>query len=100
MNVILLFCCTFDPLFIKARSDHCIVFLRTSLTRDGLIPILQFLTLFKKWLFFLTMFEKSRNGDTLGPVELIVLLEQVYQGDWREQDDQGEVHIHHHIWNE
>ena len=30
--------------------------------------------------------EKSRNGDTLGPVELIVWPEQGNQGDWREQD--------------
>ena len=29
---------------------------------------------------------KSRNGDTLGPVELIVWPEQGNQGDWREQD--------------
>ena len=36
--------------------------------------------------------EKSRNGDTLGPVELIVWpAEQGNQGDWREQDDQGDV---------
>ena len=34
--------------------------------------------------------KKSRNGDTLGPVELNVWLEQ---GDRREQDDQGEVSI-------
>ena len=32
--------------------------------------------------------EKSRNGDTLGPVELIVWPEQANQGDQREQDDQ------------
>ena len=40
--------------------------------------------------------QKSRNGDTLGPVELNVGLEQGNQGDqgdWREQDDQGEVSI-------
>ena len=37
--------------------------------------------------------KKSRNGDTLGPVELIVWPEQGYQGDLREQDDQGEVSI-------
>ena len=37
--------------------------------------------------------EKSRNGDTLGPVELIVWPEQGNQGDWREQDGQGEVSI-------
>ena len=37
--------------------------------------------------------KKSRNGDTLGPVELIVWLEQGNQGDQREQDDQGEVSI-------
>ena len=30
--------------------------------------------------------KKSRNGDTLGPVELIVWPEQGNQGDWREQD--------------
>ena len=33
--------------------------------------------------------KKSRNGDTLGPVELIVWPEQAYQGDQSEQDDQG-----------
>ena len=33
--------------------------------------------------------EKSRNGDTLGHVELIVWPEQGNQGDWREQHDQG-----------
>ena len=37
--------------------------------------------------------EKSRNGDTLGPVELIVWPEQGNQDDCREQDDQGEVSI-------
>ena len=37
--------------------------------------------------------KKSRNGDTLGPVELIVWPEQANQGDLREQDDQGEVSI-------
>ena len=37
--------------------------------------------------------EKSQNGDTLGTVELIVLPEQGNQGDWREQDGQGEVSI-------
>ena len=37
--------------------------------------------------------EKSRNGDTLGPVELIVCPEQGNQGDWCEQDDHGEVSI-------
>ena len=43
--------------------------------------------------------KKSRNGDTLGPVELNVWLEQGNQGDQgdqgdrREQDDQGEVSI-------
>ena len=63
MNVILLFCCTFDPHFIKARSDHCIVFLRTSLTRDGLIPILQFFDIVQKGVnAFFTMLEKCRNG--------------------------------------
>ena len=35
--------------------------------------------------------KKSRNGDKLGPVELIVWPEQADQGDQREQDDQGEV---------
>ena len=39
------------------------------------------------------MSKKSRNGDTLGRVELIVWLEQGNQGDQREQDDQGEVSI-------
>ena len=33
-----------------------------------------------------TDYQKSRNGDTLGLVELIVWLEQGNQGDWREQD--------------
>ena len=37
--------------------------------------------------------KKSRNGDTLGPVELIVWPEQGNQGDWREHDGQGEVSI-------
>ena len=37
--------------------------------------------------------KKSRNGDTLGPIELIVGPEQGNQGDWRELDDQGEVSI-------
>ena len=37
--------------------------------------------------------KKSRNGDTPGPVELIVWLEQGYQGDWHEQDDQGQVSL-------
>ena len=40
-----------------------------------------------------SLLKKSRNGDTLGPVELIVWLEQANQGDRREQDDQGEVSI-------
>ena len=35
---------------------------------------------------FGTCSEKSRNGDTLGPVELIVWPEKGNQGDWREQD--------------
>ena len=30
--------------------------------------------------------KKSRNGDTLGPVELIIWPEQGNQGDWWEQD--------------
>ena len=38
-------------------------------------------------------YQKSRNGDTLGPVELIVWLEQGNQGDWLEHDGQGEVSI-------
>ena len=33
--------------------------------------------------------KKSRNGDTLDPVELIVWPKQGNQGDWHEQDDQG-----------
>ena len=40
--------------------------------------------------------KKSRSGDTLGPVELILWTEQSNQGDQgdrREQDDQGEVSI-------
>ena len=40
-----------------------------------------------------TSLQKSRNGDTLGPVELIVWPEEDNQGDLREQDDQGEVSI-------
>ena len=36
--------------------------------------------------FVLVFDKKSRNGDTLGPVELIVWPEQGNQGDWREQD--------------
>ena len=43
------------------------------------------------WVEIHTRNEKSRNGDTLGPVELIVWPEQGNQGDLREQDDQGEV---------
>ena len=35
--------------------------------------------------------KKSRNGDTLGPVEVILWPEQGNQGDRCEQDDQGEV---------
>ena len=48
------------------------------------------------FLYFGKELKKSRNGDTLGPVELNVGLEQGNQGDqgdWREQDDQGEVSI-------
>ena len=52
---------------------------------------MQFLILFKNGFFFKLCLKNPQNGDTLGPVELIVWLEQVYQGDWREQDDQGEV---------
>ena len=37
--------------------------------------------------------EKSRNGDTLGPVELILKPEQGDLGDWRKQDYEGEVSI-------
>ena len=37
--------------------------------------------------------KKSRNSDTLGPVELIVWPEKGNQGDWSEQDGQGEVSI-------
>ena len=43
--------------------------------------------------------QKSRNGDTLGHAELIIRPEHCNQGDhfdqgdWREQDDQGEVSI-------
>ena len=37
--------------------------------------------------------KKSRNGDTLDLVELIVWPKQGNQGDWHEQDDQGEVSI-------
>ena len=42
---------------------------------------------------FESIFKKSRNSDTLSPVELIVWPEQGNQGDQREQDDQGEVSI-------
>ena len=38
------------------------------------------------WYFYQLLSKKSRNGDTLSPVELIVWLEQGNQGDWREQD--------------
>ena len=44
--------------------------------------------------------KKSRNGDTLSPVELIVWPEQGNQGDQREQDDQGELRYLSSIWNE
>ena len=45
--------------------------------------------------------QKSRNGDTFGPVELIVWPEQANQGDRREQDDHWPGWgIYHHIWNE
>ena len=37
--------------------------------------------------------KKSRSGDTLGPVELIVWPEQGNWGDWCEQDGQDEVSI-------
>ena len=37
--------------------------------------------------------KKSRNGDTLGPIELIVWPEQGNQGDWLEHNGQGEVSI-------
>ena len=37
--------------------------------------------------------KKSQNGETLDPVELILWLEQVSQGDRREQDGEGEVSI-------
>ena len=45
-----------------------------------------FLALFKRGGGGQTHVKKSRNGDTLGPVELIVWPEQGNQGDWREQD--------------
>ena len=35
----------------------------------------------------------SRNDDTLAPVELILWPGQGNQGDWHEQDDQGEVYV-------
>ena len=38
------------------------------------------------WAFGPVRNKKSRNGDTLGPVELILWPEQGNQGDWREQD--------------
>ena len=44
----------------------------------------------------LMSFKKSRHGDSLGPVDLIVWTEQSDQGDQsdrREQDDQDEVYI-------
>ena len=46
-----------------------------------------------KYLGPLQLAEKSQNGDTLGPEELIVWPEQANQGDQREQHDQGEVSI-------
>ena len=39
------------------------------------------------------MTKKSRNGDTLGPVELILRPKQGDLGDQREQDDEDEVSI-------
>ena len=42
--------------------------------------------------------KKSRNGDTLGPVELIVWPKQGNQCDWHEQDDQGEVSSSYLEW--
>ena len=50
-------------------------------------------TICRKHGFYLFLRQNSRNGYTLGPVELIVWLEQGNQGDLREQDDQGEVYI-------
>ena len=44
-------------------------------------------------------YQKSLNGDTLGPVELNVWPEHPNQGERHEQDDQGEVSIII-IWNE
>ena len=38
-------------------------------------------------------YKKSRNVDTLGPVELIVWPKQGNQGDQGDQGDQGEVSI-------
>ena len=50
-------------------------------------PILStgYLNLFAKNKECTKHIEKSRNADTLGPVELIVWPEQGYQGDWRVQ---------------
>ena len=43
--------------------------------------------------YFKVLAKISWNGDTFGPVELILWPEQANQGDLREQDDQGEVSI-------
>ena len=44
-------------------------------------------------MFSTIFYKKSRNGDTLGPVELFVWPEEGNQGDWLEHDGQGEVSI-------
>ena len=46
-----------------------------------------------KYVFRNVRINSLSKGDTLGPVELIVWLEQGNQGDEREQDDQSEVSI-------
>ena len=53
-----------------------------------------FVHLVKQGLLFPIFLKKeSRNGDTLGPVEMIVWPEQGDLGDQREQDDEGEESI-------
>ena len=47
--------------------------------------------MYREFKYFSSKLKNSRNGDTLGPVELIVWPKQGNKGDWHEQDDQGEV---------
>ena len=60
-----------------------------------LLSLVRLLSFFKEQLasHMEVSLKKSRNGDTLGPVELNVGLYQGNQGDRREQDDQGEVSL-------